>query len=96
MFENCGLGTVNYCMTFKKKKKIKKVESKGFCIGVVFIASAKYSPGLFGGTLVGGTWKVIEDEKVVALQPRLFARKLKPETLAGSLPGCPGWGTTGQ
>lgn len=63
---------------------------------MVFIASAKYSPGLFVGTLVGGTWKVVKDEKAVALQPGLFAGKLKPETLAGSLPGCPGWGTAGQ
>lgn len=48
---------------------------------MVFIFSAKYSPGLFGETMEGGALKVAKDEKAVALQPALFARRLKPKTL---------------
>lgn len=49
-------------MTFKKKKKIKKLNQRAFdCTGLY--PSAKRSPGLFGGMVEGGPLNVFESSQ---------------------------------
>lgn len=68
LFENCGLGTVNYCMTFKKKKKNKKLNQRAYGLEWSLSLSAKCSRSFLGGTMEGGILKVAKNEKAGACQ----------------------------